>query len=321
MQGFQDCLERSFSSKNELVNGGILYRIPSDADKGFLFDYLLFIPNGMRKKTTLILEFMNYSAGKTENSEEKVEYMYEHFKSFRDVIHYCNQTSCFPILYPLIPRYFDLKLGEEIYVNMLSSNIFLATDFRFQNVELQIIKMVEDAKQRLFQNQIIVDEKLIVYGFSGSGKAANRFALLHSNLLKLVVAGGLAGTLILPFTAIHDEELLYPVGIGNLKERDIDLEAFRNLKQFYYQGQKDYVDAFSSDNDKKIIPHFRGIITKEELSQLYQYVGKEIATRWSVCQKIYHECCSFVIFKTYANGEHSPVMAKEDIRGLFEEEI
>ena len=321
MQGFEDCFARVFSSKHELVNGGILYRVPLNSEKGFLFDYLLFLPNGMKKRTTLILEFMNYKAGKTEHIEEKIEYMYEIFKSFRDIIHYCNQKSCFPILYPLIPRYFDLNLNEEIYVNMLSSNTFLATNPRFFHIDSQIICMVKDAMQRLLQNQITVDEKIIAYGFSGSGKAVDRFALLHSNLLKLVVAGGLAGTLILPYKSFHGEKLLYPVGIGNLQSQAIDLESFRRLKQFYYHGEKDGIDAFCSDSNIEVVPHFKGIITSKELTQLYSYVGKDVATRWAVCQKIYQKYCYQAFFETYPDGTHSPAIAKEKIRDLFEKEI
>ena len=46
----------------------------------------------------------------------------------------------------------------------------------------------------------------------------NRFALLHPDIVKLVIAGGVSGTLILPFKKYKNNSLMYPVGIGNIDE-------------------------------------------------------------------------------------------------------
>ena len=101
---------------------------------------------------------------------------------------------------------------------MLSSNSFKITNQLFEKVDLRIINMINDAKRRLAQNNIYLDEKIIVHGFSASAKFANRFTLLHPELVKLVITGGLGGTLILPLRNIFNEESLYPVGIGNFSK-------------------------------------------------------------------------------------------------------
>ncbi len=320
MNFFSDSYLREFKEKNNLKSGGLLYRIPSNPTQGYNFEYLLFIPSGIRNKTSLILESMNYKTCETINPKEKIEYMYENYKSFRNPIHYCNQKSLFPILYPLIPRYYDNTLNEEIYLNMLSSNTFKVSNKLYERVDLQIINMINDAKRRLAKNNIYLDEKIIIHGFSASAKFANRFTLLHPELVKLVIAGGLGGTLILPLRNVDNEELLYPVGIGNFSEiTDEKIKKFTVIKQCYYQGRKDEIDAFQSVNDKGVIPYYKGIITSDELKQLYKYLGKDINTRWENTQKIYNELCQNVILKTYENGEHNLNEAVEDIKKLLEE--
>lgn len=320
MNFFSDSYLREFSEKNNLKSGGLLYRVPSNPTQGYNFEYLLFIPDGIRNKTSLILESMNYKSCETNNPKEKIEYMYENYKSFRNLIHYCNQNSLFPILYPLIPRYYDNELNEEIYLNMLSSNSFKVSNKLYERVDLQIINMINDAKERLVKNNIYLDEKIIIHGFSASAKFANRFTLLHPELVKLVIAGGLGGTLTLPLRNMDNEELLYPVGIGNFSEiTDEKIKQFKSIKQFYYQGKNDEIDAFQSIDGKGFIPYYKGIISSDELRQMYKFLGKDINTRWENTQKIYNELCQNVILKTYENGKHNLNEAVEDIKELLEE--
>lgn len=322
MIDFDDCYLRTFNEKNNLKSGGLLYRIPANPKNGFNFEYLLFIPNGINSNTSLILESMNYITCKTENPQEKIEYMYELYKSFRNPLHYCNQKSLFPIVYPLIPRYFDENLNEEIYLNMLSSNSFHVTNELFKRVDLQIINMLKDAKRRLKNNNINADDKIIIYGFSASSKFANRFALLHPEEVKLVIAGGLAGTLIIPFKTFENENLLYPIGIYNMEEITKEkVSSFTNIKQFYYQDINDPIDSFKSVDDLGVTPFFPGIINEDELKQLYRILGKDIKTRWKSSQEIYNHLCKDITFKTYKIGEHKEKSALEEIKGLLENEI
>lgn len=73
MEFFYDCYSREFGEKNNLKSGGLLYRVPANKNNGYNFEYLLFIPNGIKRQTTLILESMNYKTCETTNSEEKID--------------------------------------------------------------------------------------------------------------------------------------------------------------------------------------------------------------------------------------------------------
>lgn len=322
MRDFDDSYLRTFGEKNCLRSGGLLYRVPANSGRGYNFEYLLFVPNGMRSRTCLILEGMNYGTCDTLNPAEKIEYMYEGFKSFRNPIHFCNQDSLFPILYPLIPRYFDENLKEEIYLNMLSSNSFIATDERYKRVDLQIINMIQDACARLKKDGVQVDERIIIHGFSAAAKFANRFALLHPEIVRLVIAGGLAGVLILPLKELDGKKLLYSVGIGNIDEiTEEKVKKFRWLKQFYYQGMQDEIDAFENiGGEADLIPRYKGIISAEEMNQLYKVLGRDIKSRWHESQKFYKKLCKNVTLKTYENGGHNLDAAIAGIKEMLDAE-
>lgn len=318
MNYFDDAIVRIFEEKNNLKTGGTLYRIPADKDKKFNFDYVLFVPKGIKSNTSLILTGPNYSAGVTINPEEKIEYMYENYKSFRAPIHYINQNTCFPILYPLIPRYFDEKLNEEIYTNMLSSNCFENIDNQYKRIDLQVINMLNDAKKRLKHNNIIVDDKIIIEGFSASAKFGNRFTLLHPEIVKLCICGGVGGFLTLPM-----KQYRYPVGIKDIEYLTPEkLEIFKNIKQFYYQGDSDFIDAFKSTEENNFEPYFKGVITEEELKQLYEVTARDLNKRWNKTQKIYNDLCNNTIFKTYKDTAHEYTKEIiEDIKEILEKEI
>lgn len=323
MRGFEDSYLRIFEEKNMLKTGGKLYKIPSNEDKGFNFEYLLFIPNNVKSKTTLLFESMNYSANKDFNEEEAIDYLYESFKSFRNPIHYVNQNTAYPILYPLIPRYYDKNLNKEIYTIQLSSSCFSDKILpKYKRIDIQILNMIEDAKDRLRKNDIEIEDKIIINGFSASAKFANRFTLLHPHIVKLVIAGGLGGCLALPLKEMNKEELFYPVGVGNLKCVTGEmLEEFKSIKQFYFQGNNDEVDAFKAVSEDNFIPYFKGIIETDELKQLYKIFGRNIKDRWKKTQELYKELNCNVVFKSYDSEHNYTDEIICDIKELLENEV
>lgn len=322
MNYFDDCFLRVFDKKNSLKAGGKLYRIPANESAGFNFEYLLFIPNGISNKTTLLLESMNYGTQHNFTEEEAISYMYEIFKSFRDPIHYANQNTCFPILYPLIPRYYDNNLKEEIYTIQLSSTCFNSNILpKYKQIDIQILNMIDEAKTRLRKNDIEVENKIIINGFSASAKFANRFALLHPDIIKLVIAGGLGGCLILPLRKFDGEKLIYPVGIGNIESVTDDMiSEFKSIKQFYFQGIQDETDAYKSVSDDDYIPYYKGVIEENELRQIYKIFGRNIKERWKRTQEIYRSLKCNSILKTYDGGHNYTDEIINDIKELLEKE-
>ena len=92
---FDDSFLEVINPKNNLKNGGMLYRVPSSIKDGFNFEYLLFIPNDIKDHTILVLEGINYDL------DNEIEQLYEEFKSFKDNIHYVNSKTSYPIIFSI----------------------------------------------------------------------------------------------------------------------------------------------------------------------------------------------------------------------------
>lgn len=78
--------------------------------------------------------------------------------------------------------------------------------------------MIEDAREYFKNMGNFIEDKIIIDGFSASSKFANRFTILHPNIVALCISGGVSGALTLPLDWTHDTKLLWPIGIGNLSE-------------------------------------------------------------------------------------------------------
>lgn len=324
MIGFEDSQKRIFEEKYNNHTGVVLYKCPANISKGFNFEYCIFIPNGVNMQTSLLIQIPNYSASiRTTDIDERTDYIFEIFKGFKSHIHLCNNSSKFPILYPLFPRKWDDSKREEIFTHMLSSNALFYNDEKFTRVDIQLINIINDVKKRLESNNINIDEKIIIEGFSATAKFANRFTLLHPEIVKLCIAGGIGGCLTLPIRKIEGENLIYPVGIGNIKEiTDKKIEEFKKIKQFYYQSIDDDIDAFISTTKTSYTPANPGVIKEEELKQLYNYLGRDMMNeRFKNTKKIYIKKNVNATFKIYQTSGHSPMVAVEDITDLFLKEV
>lgn len=307
-----DC--KIYNPKKEELKGKLV-RVP--VSKGFNYEYILFIPDSIKNNTTLILEGSNTGKGTSNTKEEANKIMLEDGLDPTLPIYLIANDLGLPILYPLFPRIYN---GEEgIYNHMLSSNSLNSNtkhlkELGLERVDLQLIEMFKDAKERLKEDNIEIDDKVIIDGFSASSKFANRFTILHPELIKLCIGGGLSGVLTLPLKELGNEKLLYPVGLGNF---NTNLDEFRKVRQFYYMGDEDTKNdpfVFDENNEAK----YNGIIKTDELIQMYKIFGKHpIEERWLKVQELYNLLGINAEFKTYEGYGHTPWPAKEDI----EEEI
>lgn len=167
-----------------------------------------------------------------------------------------------------------------------------------KRLDLQLIKMFEDAHHQLRDLGIQVDDKFFINGFSASGSFANRFALLHPEKIKAVAGGGLNALLMLPKNTHLNKELPYPVGTNDIKSltgKDFDLDTFSKLPQFYYMGGEDKNDA---------VP-YNDAYNEQERTLIYSIYGETMMPdRWDKVQQIYQEAGINVTFKTYPKFGH-----------------
>ena len=309
---YNDC--KIYDIKNDLKIhwlDGKLVKVPKG--NGFNYEYILFIPNNISNNITLIVEGSNTSKSSNSIKEANEQMLKEGLYPSLPIYDIANDLGL-PVLYPLFPR---IHNGEEtIYNHMLSSNSLNSSTkgikkLGLERVDLQLIEMFKDAKRRLENENIIVDDKFIIDGFSASSKFANRFTILHPELVKLCIAGGVSGVLTLPKKQLNGEKLLYPIGLGNF---DSNIEEFKNVKQFYYMGEEDNKnDPFVFNEEGKA--KYNGIITTEELKQMYKLFGEDpIKDRWTKIQDYYNNLGINASFKTYQGYGHDPRPARDDIK-------
>lgn len=307
---------------------GKAYVIKANPNKGFNFDYSLYIPNNVNCNTTLIVEPSNHGGTYDWSNEKILEEMKKEAiypEIMGNPIYEIATNLSMPILYPIFPKWHNGN--GPIYNIMLSSNSLnyktpMLNELGLKRVDLQLIQMIKDAKTVLENFGIEIDEKIIMDGFSASSKFANRFTLLHPEIVKLCIGGGISGALTLPIEKINNETLLWPVGIGNLQEllgesTSLNIEEFKKVPQFYYMGMIDTNDPYEVliDSDGNIKPKFPELIEDDEVRQMYKYLGeKMLDDRWKNSMKYYNDLGINATFKSYEGIGHNPKAAKDDIQ-------
>lgn len=166
----------------------------ANSDKGFNFDYVIYFPEVIDTslKTTLLVESSNTGADDSLDHHLN-RAIYAASKS--SVGNFVSRKLNIPILVPVFPR---SRTNWEVNTHAVDSDTFNQRGTDNAQIDLQLLAMVEDAKVRLKEFGIELDERFFLTGFSASGTFANRFALLHPEKLKAVAAGGLNGLLIIP---------------------------------------------------------------------------------------------------------------------------
>lgn len=205
-----------------------VYYVYSDKTEGFNFGYLLFIPGDVENQSRLIVEVDTIEA-----SSYGVT-----IKSALDTMDRINKTikkTKYAIIIPIIP----CKSDQEKPYQQLSKECFSKeTGHKYYRVDIQLIKMIADAKKRI--NQLTgkeLQKKIFLKGYSTSGVFAQRFALLHPELIDSLCVGGAINFTPIPLSEINDQQLCYPVGVSDIEAISgikFNEEKYKEIKFFSY---------------------------------------------------------------------------------------
>lgn len=187
---------------------------------------------------------------------------------------------------------------------------------KLKRIDLQLLAMINEAKSILRTHSVIVNERIVMTGFSASGTFANRFSLLHPESLKVVVAGGLNGILMLPVNSLNEVKLDYPLGLNNFEQvtgKAFAKEKWKALPQFLFMGEND-----TNDSTK-----FGDAYSDEEKATIYSSLGESMQpNRWENCQNKYLKHGANAVLKTYENiGHGTDLRIHNDILAFISENI
>ena len=285
----------------------LLCRVTVNPAEGFNFPYYLFIPQVINwsKPVHLLVEPCNTGVSHSFKTLDRKT------KALAEASHatLIAKRLRVPLLVPVFPRPggnqslvpVSPRPGSDqwqTYTHALDRDTLLIRDGDLKRIDLQLINMIAHAQRLLRHNNVNVNEKVFMNGFSASGTFANRFAILHPTVVRAVATGGINSIPTFPTERWDDVTMRYPVGIADVKEiADIafDAKAYKRISQYIYMGALD-------DNDTVPYPDAYDAVDADLVKSL---IGIEMMPdRWRVSQSIYKTLEIPAQFVTYENTGH-----------------
>jgi len=259
------------------VSGGEIMVVEANPDKGFNFEYYLYIPQGAEESNIKYLLVEPNNTGTVSDNHDI------HEKSVKKLI-----KSGYPkrianaLTVPLMIPVFDRpEVIWKTYTHSLDSDTLKINEGQLARIDLQLLNMISDAQNRLKEKNIVLEEKVIMHGFSASGCFVNRFAALYPEKIKTVVSGGVNCMPIIPSDIWNGVELPFHIGVADIDEIAgirFNLEEYKKVAQYIYMGETD-------DNDT--LP-FDDAFNEEERQIVIKILGSEMKKRWEISKEIYN---------------------------------
>lgn len=166
------------------------------------------------------------------------------------------------LLTPVIPR----DINKPIYAVAFDKRVFTKVDPFFQRPDLEEVKMIDILKKDLEKGKIVVRDKVFIEGFSAGGMFAQRFSLLHPELVKAIATGQSGGALTLPIEEYKKRKMDWPLGIYGFEQltgKPFNIDAYRDISQFIYIG--------SDDNSNSTVFYGNEIWNNSQVNTLKQF--------------------------------------------------
>lgn len=313
--------------------------IAANPSAGFYWEYLLYTPKNVTSPYLLV---------GPNNTGYEDDDMTIHQASAKQLIGNMSRLADdleAPLLVPVFPR----PAGDlvEYYTHNLDRNVLFMTQDGYQRLDLQLLAMVDDARLKLAEQQIPIESRFLLWGFSASGTFSDRFSLLHPDRLVAVAS---AGSHSLPFAIYAGENLPYPIGTYDYESitgAPFDMAAFAALPRFLYQGDQDHGGYYTENEtvyladdyfNQFIRPDLEARLTSaptplitgsqmspddETLLKYRIYQGATFVDEFIAIRQIYAEAdLDQTQFKLYPDVGHEVTAEMEDdVRDFFLQQI
>lgn len=241
--------------KNELTNNrnvdinfeisGVPYIIKfiaPNTDKGFSIPSIIAIPQIIDINNQIMVESNNLESDNLESIVEQAS------QTGMRLANLTKDKPC-PIVIPLIP-----SEENKPYFQQLSKECFeLPSTDKNYRIDEQVSQIINNAKRLLKEEcGIEVKDKIFLNGYSSSGVFAQRFALLHPELIETACIGGASGSI-----PLSSNKIGYPIGIEDYETlfgKTFDMNAYSSIKFRYYVGDLEKVNKSNSRFDENNMP-------------------------------------------------------------------
>lgn len=226
----QEILEKSKKGKNfveTLENQNIHINLESK------IPFVLITPSTLKDTQTLVMESNNLE---TNNIQSLLIQALSTGKDLNDILKGSN-----PILIPILPS----ESPSAPYYQQLSAECFQ----NGERPDLNVVEAINKAKE-IMKNQynVNLNDKIFLNGYSSSGCFAQRFSLIHPELIDTACIGGVSGSISIP-----TKDLDYPLGIKNYEElfsKKFDIEEYKKIIFDYYVGSLECETKSSDRTDE-----------------------------------------------------------------------
>ena len=288
--------------------------------------YILVIPKELGEEKELVVESLNFEG--TNIIDKIAPHVIEQLKGMVEII------DDAPILIPFTP---DVRGGIPYY-QQLSRECFEEANngeykIEYPRVDLQIIATFNNAKNKIKQETgRDVADKIFLNGYSSSGVFAQRFALIHPEIVGRVLIGGASGSIPLP-----TEEFDYPLGIKDFRElfgTDFNEAEYRKIQFAYFVGELETkTPAWERDIEGKpiernqegqILNHHQIIPPMHDMSYYprsidiqrgknqRQILGEDLSQRHKNCIEWYKNNGYNITSKIYRGAEHRGIFSRSN---------
>lgn len=298
----------SFLSAAEPINEVI--KIKANPKLGFYWDYYLYLPyNTLATDDSISIMVFPNNSGKVNDTisfhDRKALRQLNNNRDFGDELGVV-------LLEPVFPR---PQSEAMLYTHALDRDVMLIKEGKLKRLDLQLIAMVNDARNFLAEKKIKTRAKLLMFGFSAAGMFTNRFVLLHPELVEAAAIGSPGGWPIVPVAEYEKTALNYPVGIADLEKISgdkFDREKFRQVKMFFFLGDEDENDSVIYDDS----------YDEPERKVVLDLFGSTPVLRWGKAEKLYQQVSDNCQFQLYEGIGHS-INGKmwQDIKLFFKSEL
>ena len=276
-------------------NGKSLIEVPAAPEKGFHFPYLIFIPKSAEGKTSSYLLVEPNDTGRVSDDLEIHRAAAIALARDSSVGNFVAKKLGIPLLVPVFPRPSSL---DTVYTHSLDRDTILISEGPLKRLDVQLLAMITDARERLAAMGHPVNQKVLLNGFSASGLFANRFTFLHPEAVAGAAYGGLNGFIMLPVAELDSQALEFPLGLADFEKitgHPFDRVTYSAIPQFAYMGEKDENDA--------VVHH--DAYSDEERALIFKLLGRTMMPdRWKAVEAVYQTQRLPVQFKTYAGIGH-----------------
>ena len=242
-------------------------------NQGIPYQWFTYVPSGLdkTKPVFILITAIGAQMGTYDDLTIKTG------TALQDRLRWPNINN-FVLLAPVIPSIFDDPYLGNIISIEFDIPSFTTSDKFYQRADLKVISIIDEFSDLLREDGYIVNEKVLIEGFSASAMFAQRFALLHPDRVLAIAAGSCGGNFVLPLKSYNGIPINWPVGINDLKtlaDIEFDQNEYKNISQFIYIGDQDTQHSTVPDDAQSATGHFEAVSQIDFFKPNIWYYGPE----------------------------------------------